>query len=88
MNKVPRLNKDLDGKTFQEYYYLKEELVAFCREEGLIVIGSKIELTDRIAHFLDTGEKKVTISRKQRKTINIEIITEDTKIEDNHRQTI
>ncbi|MGL5066321.1 MAG: SAP domain-containing protein [Sarcina sp.] len=65
MNKVPRLNKDFDSKTFQEYYYLKEELVAFCRKEGLSASGSKIELTDRIAYFLDTGKKKVTTSRKK-----------------------
>ena len=52
----PVLNKKMDSKTFREFYYLKEELVRFCRENGLPVSGGKIELTDRIAHFLDTGE--------------------------------
>jgi hypothetical protein len=48
----------LNSKTFREYYYLKEELITFCRNEGLSTSGGKIELIDRIAHFLDTGEKK------------------------------
>lgn len=26
----PKLDKNLDGKTFREFYYLKEELVDFC----------------------------------------------------------
>lgn len=32
MNKRPDLNIELDSKTFKEYYYLKEELVAFCKK--------------------------------------------------------
>lgn len=32
---------------------MKEELVGFCRENNLPVSGGKIELTDRIACFLD-----------------------------------
>lgn len=47
----PGLNKKLDGQTFRSYYYLKKELVDFCRENGLPVSGGKIELTDRIAYF-------------------------------------
>lgn len=35
MAERPVLNKDLDSKTFREFYYLKEELVNFCRENGL-----------------------------------------------------
>ena len=55
MNDRPALDRDLDSKTFRDYYYLKEELVSFCRENGLPVSGGKIELTDRIAYFLETG---------------------------------
>lgn len=32
----------LDSKTFRDYYYLKKELVGFCRENGLPVSGGKI----------------------------------------------
>ncbi|WP_411167823.1 DUF6434 domain-containing protein [Clostridium sp. MB05] len=83
MTKRPILNRDLNSKTFQEYYYLKEELVTFCRNEGLSTSGGKIELTDRISHFLDTGEKRKSESRKKTKVIDVQTITEESKIEDN-----
>lgn len=83
MTKKPILNRDLNSKTFREYYYLKEELVIFCRNEGLSTSGGKIELTDRISHFLDTGEKKKTETKKKIKAIDIGTITEESKIEDN-----
>jgi hypothetical protein len=82
MIKRPALNQQLDSHTFREYYYLKEELVVFCRENKLFVSGNKAELTDRIAHFLDTGEvKKVRI--KNKKTVLIGTIDLNTTIEDN-----
>jgi hypothetical protein len=37
------LNRRLNSKIFREYYYLKEELVTFCRNEGLATGGGKIE---------------------------------------------
>jgi len=83
MTKRPILNRDLNSKTFREYYYLKEELVTFCRNEGLSTSGGKIEVTDRIAHFLDTGKKKKSESKKKTEAIDIGTITEESKIEDN-----
>lgn len=80
MNERPELNKELDSETFKSFYYLKEELVRFCRENNLPVSGGKMELTDRIARFLDTGEVKKT-SPKRKSTVNIGTITENTKIE-------
>lgn len=53
----PPLDINLDSKTFREYYYLKTELVDFCRKNNLQSTGGKLELTDRIVHFLDTGER-------------------------------
>lgn len=52
----PNLDKNMDSKTFRNFYYLKEELVDFCRKNALPATGGKIEITERIAHFLDTGE--------------------------------
>lgn len=52
----PNLDKNMDSKTFRNFYYLKEELVDFCRKNGLPATGGKIEITERIAHFLETGE--------------------------------
>lgn len=83
MTKRPILNKHLDSQIFREYYYLKDELVTFCKTEGLSLSGGKIELTDRIAHFLDIGEKKKSESKKKTRAIDIGTITEESKIEDN-----
>lgn len=80
MNERPGLNKELDGKTFRSFYYLKEELVDFCRENNLPVSGGKIELTDRIACFLDTG-KVLETSAKRKTTMTIGLIAENTIIE-------
>lgn len=82
MNTRPELNKALDGKTFRSYYYLKEELVDFCRKHNLPVSGGKIELTDRISHFLDTG-KVLKTSSERKPTISVGLITEDSIIEPN-----
>ncbi len=80
MNERPNLSKDLDEKTFRSYYYLKEELICFCRENNLPVSGGKPELTDRIARFLATGEiAKASVKRK--KAITVGSITENTTIE-------
>ena len=67
MPERPILDKSLKSETFQEYYYLKEELVQFCRDNGLPVSGGKIELTERIAHYLDTGESKTVKVEKGKK---------------------
>ena len=85
MNKMtqrPILNTNLDSETFRNYYYLKEELVEFCRDNGIPTSGGKIELTDRIAYFLDTGNVKKIIKGK-RSTVDVGEITENTIIEPN-----
>ena len=76
------LNEKLDGETFRSYYYLKKELVDFCRENNLPVSGGKVELTDRIACFLDTG-KVLETSTKRKTTKDVGVITENTLIESN-----
>ena len=82
MNERPELNIELDAATFRSFYYLKQELADFCRENRLPTSGSKAELTDRIAFFLDTGSVlKPTAKRKT--AINIGTLTEDTVIEPN-----
>lgn len=78
----PELNNQLDGKTFKEYYYLKEELIDFCRRNNLQTTGGKIELTDRISKFLDTGER-ISKVYDSRRTKIIDEITLESIIEDN-----
>jgi len=80
MSEKPLLNKTLNAETFKNFYYLKEELISFCRQEGLQTTGGKIELTNRIAHYLDTGEK-LSAKIKSKPTSYIETITADTLIE-------
>lgn len=41
---------------FRAFYWLKHELQAFCRDHGLSTAGSKIDIADRIEHFLQTGQ--------------------------------
>ncbi|MDO9523495.1 MAG: DUF6434 domain-containing protein [Methanocorpusculum sp.] len=80
MTKRPVLDNHLDSKTFREFYYLKEELIDFCRKYRLPVSGGKIEITDRIAYFLDTGKVLSASTAKKRAAI-LSNICEDTKIE-------
>lgn len=56
MGTRPDLHDKPDVKAFRSYYYLKEELAAFCRENHLPASGAKADLTERVARFLDTGE--------------------------------
>lgn len=82
MSERPVLDTISDSKTFREYYYLKEELVDFCRKHNLQSTGSKLELTDRIAEFLDTG-KRISATHTKRKSPSVGEITLDTVIETN-----
>ena len=62
----PILNKELDSKTFRNYYFLKVELMNFCRENGMPTSGSKIEIADWIAYFLDTGKIKAASAKRKK----------------------
>lgn len=80
MSERPSLDKNLDSETFRNFYYLKDELVDFCRKNSLPVSGGKIEITDRIACFLDTGEIQ-SAPKVKRKAMTLSDITENTIIE-------
>lgn len=82
MQKRPVLNKQLDSTTFRNFYWLKEELVEFCRKNGLPTSGGKLEITERIAHFLDTGEV-IFCTNAKKKTTTPTKITENSLIEPN-----
>lgn len=80
----PELNKELDADTFREYYWLKEELVSFCRSSGIPSSGGKTELSDRIYGFLKTGIviSEPRHSKSRRTSADIGQITPETIIED------
>lgn len=78
----PDITKELNSKDFLEFYYLKEELVAFCRENGLPASGSKQELTSSIAYYLDTGKVKPAEPKAKRTAKpRVTAITKETLIE-------
>jgi len=82
MSERPELNKKPDAATFRSFYYLKRELIDFCKENGLPASGSKAELTDRITYFLNTGKvRESSVNRKA--AVMIGTLTEDTVIESN-----
>lgn len=80
MSDRPELDVNLDGNTFRNYYYLKEELVDFCRRNNLPTSGGKEEITERIACFLDTGKVKKPVP-KDKKVVDVGDISEDAVIE-------
>lgn len=89
-SKRPALTKELNGCDFVKYYWLKEELMAFCRGYGLSTLGSKEELTRRVERFLTTGEIEHLASQRRKNSrsklqkINI---TRDTLLTTTYRNT-
>lgn len=69
----PNLDENISVEDFLDFYWLKEELQNFCREVGMSASGPKLEITDRIAHYLKTGQKlkASTQSATSRKPSNI-----------------
>ena len=82
----PLLNKEINVQDFRNFYWLKEELQTFCRENAMSASGSKIEISDRIGIFLQTGKvqkpmRKVKYPSKETATR----LSLDTVITENHR---
>ena len=66
----PDLNKDIQVESFRNFYWLKEELQTFCKENGINASGSKLEIADRIEWFLRTGEIQPAIKKSKKKNQN------------------
>lgn len=82
----PILTKEIPLQQFLDYYWLKEELQHFCRANGLSAAGSKIEITNRIQHYLQTGEIIKPSRKPSTKTNHQEIsLSLETVITENHR---
>lgn len=47
----PKLNKELNAKVFRNYYYLKEEMINFCRINNIPCTGSKEDLSEKLRLF-------------------------------------
>ena len=90
IEKRPRLNENMSLKDFKDFYWLKEELVLFCKKNEIDCSGGKIEITDRIIYFLETGKKdKKHIVRKSKSNFdwNVENLSRETIITDNYKNT-
>jgi len=88
----PKLNKNISLKDFNDFYWLKKELVSFCKENKIDCSGGKIEITERIIYFLETGQKPEKVKTNSLKINskfdwNNEILTLETIITDNYRNT-
>ena len=88
----PKLNKNISLKDFNDFYWLKKELVSFCKENKIDCSGGKIEITERIIYFLETGQKPKKVKTNSLKINskfdwNNEILTLETIITDNYRNT-
>ncbi len=85
----PNLDKKISLKDFNEFYWLKKELVDLGRTIGISTSGGKIEIADRIRDYLSTGKvtkietKKIKITSKF--SWNNETLTRDTIITDNYK---
>jgi len=86
----PKLNKSISITDFREFYWLKEELLEFCRSHGINMTGGKQELADRIIVYLQTGKIIKTVPTKKSKSKfdwNNAEINLDTEITDNYKSS-
>ncbi|MGH0523303.1 DUF6434 domain-containing protein [Bacillus cereus] len=83
----PPLTKSISLEDFQNYYWLKAELQTFCREHGLPASGSKIEITERISHYLTTGKvlKNSSVQKVSKAPLSYKDLSLQTIITKNHR---
>ncbi|HDR6314323.1 TPA: SAP domain-containing protein [Bacillus thuringiensis] len=83
----PPLTKSISLEDFQNYYWLKAELQTFCREHGLPASGSKIEITERISHYLTTGKilKNSSGQMVSKASLSYKDLSLQTIITNNHR---
>lgn len=83
----PILSKQISIHDFKEFYWLKKELQLFSREIGISTVGSKVDLSNRIEIFLQTGEiqKPIKSTKSKMKTEPIKPLCLDTVITEHHR---
>ncbi|HHT7238632.1 MULTISPECIES: DUF6434 domain-containing protein [Bacillus] len=83
----PPLTKSISLEDFQNYYWLKAELQTFCREHDLPATDSKVEITERISHYLTTGKilKNSSHQKKSKTSLSYKELSLQTVITENHR---
>jgi SAP domain-containing new25 len=58
----PNIDDISSGEELKKWYWLKAELVTFCKKISFNYSGSKFEILDRIALSLDAG--KIVLGEK------------------------
>ena len=69
----PELNLTTTPEQFTDFYWLKEELLIFCKENNIPASGSKNELTGRIYEYLKTGMVIILYQNRQKKSSIAEV---------------
>jgi len=81
VKKRPNLNQEISIKEFKDFYWLKSELMNFCREIGITSSGGKIDITNRISEYLVTGKvTKKVIPKKPKLPKATQPITKETVV--------
>ena len=91
-NKRPKLNNKISIADFKAFYWLKEELIYFCKQQGISAQGGKLEISKRIELFIQTGKvisklKSVIKNHKLKFNWNTEQLNLKTLITDNYKNT-
>ena len=85
----PILDKNISLTDFNDFYWLKEELVKFCKENHIPSTGGKIEISDRIRSFISTGKVTQNKAKPVKKISSFDWSTEkltvNTTITDNYK---
>ena len=88
----PKIELITSGAELRRWYWLKDELIQQARVVGINTKGGKFEILERLANYLDTGEKKLPSDKiKQRKISNFdwhkEVLSLETVITDNYKNS-
>jgi hypothetical protein len=88
----PNLDENISLQDFKDFYWLKEELVQFCKAMGIDSSRGKLDIAKRIITFLETGKIVVKDEIKKQKTSSKfnwskENISLKTVITDNYKNT-
>lgn len=78
----PVLTRHTTPADFRAFYWLKQELQAFCRSQGLSTGGSKIDIADRIERYLRTGhaEPRALVPDRRPRSALPQTLTRATRI--------
>lgn len=91
MTERPDIESIKSGTELRRWYWRKDELVPYARSLGLKSNSGKFEVLERIANFLDTGEKRLpsdsASAAKSKFDWHSEPLTNSTQITDSYKNT-